>query len=130
MKTRQGFVSNSSSTSFVVALSRDFVITDEAVSKFIDAYKNYDNKRVTPEGSREKIEYAVDKLCGDGIVYAVDADDENDVCFVVEFLTELYPDILLAEIDTSSEMGCCVNILSDKSKKETLRKLNRIVDKG
>lgn len=42
MKIRQGFVSNSSSSSFVIALPKDYKISDEDIEKIRNEIENYD----------------------------------------------------------------------------------------
>lgn len=65
MKIRTGFVSNSSSTSFVIALTRDFRATPEQLEKFIDECKGYEEDAVamTPEQATKAIEGIVEELC-------------------------------------------------------------------
>ncbi len=56
MKVRQGFVSNSSSTSYVIALTRDFIPSDKSLSKFIDDAEDYHtNKKMSVEEAKEYI---------------------------------------------------------------------------
>jgi len=131
MKKRLGFVSNSSSSSFVVVLPRKiselFVDIDmEKVYAFLDNFNKY-------EDDGDKIMLAdlimvLNKFEQDGYYDESDCyDNEEDglpkrkMSITTDFFREVLPDCVVASIETSSDRGCIE--LMETSKIEKIYKI-------
>lgn len=97
MKMRQGFVSNSSSSSFVVLLPAGFTITDISAAEV--AYS---------EASKEQVEEALFELLNEGTVW-----NEEDRNFA-NILSEVLKKYIIAKFESGPE-GCKI-ILADEPK--------------
>ena len=124
MKTRQGFVSNSSSTSFVIALSKDFKITDDIIKEFIRESGTIDESEVFAK----RIKSVIKKMCEKGLIFSDPYSSKDSQFFEdLDTLIEVCPDIVISEIDGGPESGSTyVNIFADK----TLAKIKKMLDKG
>ena len=63
MKIRQGFVSNSSRTSYVIALARNYKATKEQIQKFADGIAKWEDEEYTFEQADKQIKIIVEALC-------------------------------------------------------------------
>ena len=124
MKIRMGFVSNSSSTSYVIALTRDFKATPEQLEKFIDECKGYEEDAVamTPEQATETITNIVEALCETGSWSWCDSYDINESD---ERLEHLHPfrwacgdSFDISEVDGGHGSNFLHNILADDIKEK------------
>jgi len=134
MKIRMGFVSNSSSTSYVVALTRDFKMSPEQLEKFIGECKGYEEDAVvmTPEQAQEVVTGIIDALCTtsswswcDG--YDISECDERMEHFHNFFWT-VREDILVSDADGGHGSDFLHNILADDIQKK-MPKLCKCKDK-
>ena len=110
MKIRTGFVSNSSSSSFVCLLPEDWMPTDEELSKNIENYISGEMSWALRGGEEDedkqalvKIKKAVETLKSGGSV-----NENNDFGGRLEFfiLNELIPrKYIIASFDVSSDRG-------------------------
>ncbi len=120
MKIRQGFVSNSSSTSYVIALTRDFIPSDKSLSKFIDDAEDYHtNKKMSVEEAKEYIANLVEALCVSGEQSAYDGDwgdGGQDMKHLSPFLYSFRDDILISEADGGHGCDFLHNIFADDIK--------------
>ena len=106
MKIRTGFVSNSSSSSFVVLLPKNFEAdTYQLTANDIDAMQDI---------TEDECKIALRKLTTDGHFY--EADEPNAFC-VLSFIVKPYT---IIEIDGGSDRG--VIVLADRDKIEALLK--------
>ena len=130
MKLRLGFVSNSSSTSYVIALSRDFKATPEQLEKFIKNCKGYDEDSVamTDEEGAETIAEIVEELCkqgewswGDG--YGMNEQSENMEHYH-DFFFACGDSFRIADADGGHGGDFLINILADNNKDKTLKLVN------
>lgn len=109
MKIRLGFVSNSSSTSYVIALTRDYKFSDDQISRILSDYNsgvNYTDQ-ILEEDILEHIKIAINELCSNSCVYTEMANP---------LISTIYG-IIKKDIDISeggTEAGdTYINILSD-----------------
>lgn len=123
MKIRAGFVSNSSSTSFVIALTRDFVPSEVGISKFIDDTIDYDTDiKMSVEEAKKHIVNLVETLCEHGDISAYDGDwGIENTNYVSAFLHSFEEDILISEADAGHGCDFLHNILADDLKDKTLK---------
>jgi hypothetical protein len=121
MKYRDGFVSNSSSTSFVIAVARDFSPTEEQIKKFTEnynEYNEYNEEAISLETGKEIIDAIVNHLCSSEIpdfevcLSSPDGEDENYIT-LDRFLNIFREVILKTEDMGGSGQDMCVNILAD-----------------
>ena len=94
MKIRNGFVSNSSSSSFIVIIPDSFDINTVDISDYTDEYK------VT----KASIKKGFKELKKDSTLYE---DDDYDVFYV---LTQILGDYIVAQIESGSGLGEIINL--------------------
>ena len=125
MKIRLGFVSNSSSTSYVIALTRDFKTTQDKVQKFMDLCDEWANVEITSlEQADEVIGRIVEALCSQSYIWLEESSVEN----LSEFINVFGDEIIIGAVDVSSESGSVSNIMADSCKEETMKKLKKLVE--
>jgi len=105
MKNRNGFVSNSSSSSFIVLMGKSFNPTDEEIQ---DAIWDSGFDEITVQYIKDRIE-----LVKNGR-YLQDYDEHR----AIRVLSELCDrkNIILEKIDVGSDRGSLSNALTDKNK--------------
>jgi hypothetical protein len=126
MKVRSGFVSNSSSLSHVIAVTRNIKITEDHAIKFIKECQMFDEEENIPKTIDEAItamRVVVEYLCSEGEVSYSDTFDP-EVPFLMEFM-EVFPEIVISETDGSLGSSFITNILADKFKEKTLQIVNK-----
>lgn len=126
MKIRKGFVSNSSSSSFVVAITRDFKLTDEEVELFREGYEEYhgDPCEFSDEQIHEIVAEIIDKSCREGMVY------DQDCSNIYAFEHALDDSYILANISAGCEEGGMVNLLKDKDKDAVLATMKTVIQRN
>lgn len=126
MKIRIGFVSNSSSTSYVIAITRDFKLSDEQKQLLGDYYNEYEDEKdqITIEQIEKLFQKTLEKLCSSSQVW------KDDTPLFDSMIRTLKEKIVLAEIDGSPDEGCCVNVLSDKNKDDFIAKMQKLLPQG
>lgn len=126
MKIRLGFVSNSSSTSYVIALARNYKATKEQIQKFADEIANWKNEEYTFEQADEQIKTTVEALCSaQGKCMWL---DEAPVEYLGEFISMLEDDYILGTVDVSSEAGQVTNILADGNREKVMAKVKKMME--
>jgi hypothetical protein len=126
MKIRMGFVSNSSSTSYVIALTRDFKATPEQLEKFIDECKGYeeDSVAMTSEQATKTIALIVEELCKVGDWSWADSYDITESAENMEqfhnFRYTCGDSFQIGEADGGHGCDFLHNILADDLKDKTL----------
>ena len=125
MKIRLGFVSNSSSTSYVIAVSRDFVPSDKGLLKFINEIKDWGtDKNMSVKEAKEYITNLVESLCVVGSWSAHDGDwsaNGSDTEHLSPFLDSFEDDILIAEEYAGHGCDFLHNILADDLRDKTIK---------
>jgi len=126
MKIRLGFVSNSSSTSYVIALTRDFKATPEQLEKFISECQEYNYEEdaegvamtpMTPEQAAKAISEIVEEICKCGEWSWYDGDIEIDN--FTPFMYACSDDFEICAVDGGHGCDSLVNILADDLKDKT-----------
>ena len=122
MKIRKGFVSNSSSTSYVIALTRDYEASEEKVLEFMKEYEEcYDEELGSIEKARELIAWIIGKLCSSEQVWT---EEYEGVCCFIQAFSD---DICLTYIDSGPDDSSISNIFADKCKDETIEKMKKFI---
>lgn len=126
MKIRIGFVSNSSSTSYVIAVTRDFVPSDKGLAEFINDTEDYDtDKKMSVEEAKEHLANLIETLCVNGVWSAYDgdwSDGEHSVEHLSTFIYSFREEILISEADGGHGCDFLHNILADDLKEKTLKR--------
>lgn len=100
MKTRKGFVSNSSSTSFVVAIPASFKVTAADVEKLDDMGE------VEDQGSdkvAKMLNKAISEICKGNVLMQ---DDGEDNYWLFPLLEQVLEQFVIAETDSAGGDGC------------------------
>jgi len=127
MKIRAGFVSNSSSTSYVIALTRDFKVTQDHIQRFTDEIKSYKDEDYTIEQATNQIGLTIEALCS--VAGREMWEEHSPVQYLGEFINIFRSDfIILAMFDCSSEDGKIINILAGGLGDERVAKLKAIME--
>ena len=124
MKIRTGFVSNSSSTSYVIALTRDFKPTPKQIKDFIQECNDYneddDNDKdiVTKENAVEIISGIVEELCKNGELSWYEGEDVEIDNFV-PFMSACSDSFEICAVNGGHGCDSLANILADDIKDKT-----------
>ena len=123
MKIRNGFVSNSSSSSFVLYLPKTFnldkllenyVVDGEYAEEILEEYEyNGDDEDVFV---KEKLKEKIENFISDGQI------NEYDNYAIFNIAQEIFSPYVIADIDVSSDSGSIVIV--DKNKIDEIEKLN------
>ncbi len=129
MKIRIGFVSNSFSTSYVIALARDFKTTQAKMQEFIDSCNKYEREEknmLTLERADKVVEEIVEALCSQAIIW-----DEHDSPpeYTYNFVRTFGDEIGVVNIDGGPEDGKYVNLFADECKDKHIKMFERIMQK-
>lgn len=129
MKIRSGFISNSSSTSYVIAVTRDFQPTDEQVKKFVERYNAWekDEDDLSIESGKEQIVKIVDRICREEEVWtSPEYDDKKDpLPKGIDVFEEIFEELHLVCMDGGPEDGRIINVLADKCKDKVVAQLKK-----
>jgi hypothetical protein len=101
MKTRKGFVSNSSSTSFVVAIPDKFNITAADVDKLDDCYGEVEVKG--SDKVAKMLNKAISTICKGNVLMQ---DDGEDNYWLFPLLEQVLEQFVIAETDSAGGDGC------------------------
>lgn len=129
MKIRRQFVSNSSSTSYVIALSRDIEITDEEKEKIRQVCMDCYNTDI--ENIDEYLEKALDELCSNEEVWQYSEDSRSEEYRIVETVMEqivemLGDKIVITSIHGAPDCGAYVNVMSDFNRGRFVDKIKKM----
>ena len=124
MKLRTGFVSNSSSSSFVIAITRDYVFSPEIKEKMYNEYINYwEEEEVSMEQFDNLLKEGLNELCsGNGIIW-----EEDSSSITSTILAEL-EDVVIASVDVGPDAGSTTNIFADNRIKKVKKQLQEILE--
>lgn len=126
MKIRLGFVSNSSSTSYIVAVTRDFSPVPEKIQEFFDTCNKYSSSEdvTNLEQAAEKIKVIIEALCKESQIWL----DYECPCYHIEdFVSVFREEVQIFTMPSSSDDGKVCNILADSCKEDTMKKLTELM---
>jgi len=125
MKVRKGFVSNSSSSSFVIAITRDYVFSPEIKQKIYNEYIGYwDEEEVSMEQFDNILKEGLDELCtGDGVIW------EEDSSSITQAILAELEDVVIAYVDVGPDAGSTNNIFADNQIEKVKKQLQAILEK-
>ena len=120
MKIRNGFVSNSSSSSFVIAITRDYVFSPEMKQKIYEQYVDVDGEEMPMEKFENVLTETVETLCrGNGEIY------EDKFSPAMQGIVWMDKEILIKIIDVPSECGLIYNLGADEIIEEKKKQLQK-----
>jgi hypothetical protein len=119
MKTRHGFVSNSSSTSFVLYIPKNFDPNSEemvcAINEKIDDHSSQELESSEITDINLGIRLVLQKLIDEkSLSYEDCNEDENLNCSSYEIIQELLENNVVAELETESDRDQLIVIDNDK----------------
>lgn len=128
MKIRLGFVSNSSSTSYVIAVTRNFQVTKEKAQLFLDEctkdsyYASNDVKDI--ESAIKKIKEVLEAFCTHEEIW----EEEAPIDSIYEFITVFREEVVLIEMESGPEDGRVMNILADKCGNKNFKRIKKLME--
>ncbi|MHA1468961.1 MAG: hypothetical protein ACTSSP_00215 [Candidatus Asgardarchaeia archaeon] len=127
MKIRIGFVSNSSSTSYVLAVTRNFKLTDEKRKELFEEHVDWSGEEdITIDQIDGYFQDIIERLCSSGEVY----EDDDEPPLFYPFITVFEDEILFTTIEAGPGQGVHINLLSDKEIEKTLKKMKKIISEN
>ena len=132
MKIRQGFVSNSSSTSFILAIARNFKLPEEFKEALVREYTEYcwGDGIGEPPTADEIVEEAVNILCSKEATWQEDcAPSVTALAHIITDDNELAKIHYITGLDTDSGGGQYINVLCDKEREGFLAQMKIILEK-
>lgn len=119
MKLRNGFVSNSSSSSYIIAVTRDFQPTDEQIENF----KNEFDEDLTSDEAKKVMLHIIERMCQEEELWTgYDADAPNGWW---EFL-RICKEVVITTSETGPDDGRCINVLADSCIDKTTAQMDKI----
>ncbi len=132
MKIRNGFVSNSSSSSFILAITRNFKLPEEFKEALVGEYEEYcggDYEKDMPTAD-EIVEEAIDIICSKETIWQEDC--PPSVTALVHIVTdnnELSKIHYITGLDAGPDEGQYINVLCDKEKDNFLSQMKIILER-
>lgn len=128
MKIRTGFVSNSSSTSYVIALTRDFKTTQTKMQEFVDSCNKYMNEKswITLEQADKAVGKIIEVLCTNGEIWD---EHDNPPEYIRNFVGVFGDEFGVVDIDGGPEDGKYINLFADDCKAENIKMFKRLIEK-
>jgi hypothetical protein len=126
MKIRSGFVSNSSSTSYVIAVTRNFKTDQAGMQKFLDECSRWsdDDEITNLEQADKKIGEIIEALCSHEQIWTCEAPCSH----ISEFVDAFKDEIQISSLDGGPDDGKVLNILADNCKDKTMTKLKKLME--
>lgn len=120
MKIRNGFVSNSSSSSFIVTIPENFIITDKIIKKL-----DYD------DAEPEEIKAIIEKFIEDGDISSYeedyyDRDEDEKICsydVIYALYSKVLKDYTICEVQGGSDSPSNIELVPYSILKKLVKKL-------
>ncbi len=128
MKIRLGFVSNSSSTSYIIALRRDYHFSVEEVDRILASHNRWidEDEIIKKEDAPAALHEALEALCSESYLCDWHDGESGLPALVAEIVTVLKDKILLTTIEGAADGPTTyVNIWSDQNR-DKLKKCEEI----
>lgn len=116
MKIRTGFVSNSSSSSYIVMFPDNFKIEDFNFEKYKEKINEVFNDWDLDSYSKEQYQAEIERLIL-GLASDTEYIYQDGADWQFELLSEILEDYTIAMIDSSSDCGAIQGVNKDKMKK-------------
>lgn len=129
MKIRKGFVSNSSSSSYIVAITRNFKLPDEFKEDLMTEYNDYAYDPEETITTDEIIALAVDSLCSQKTIWQEHC--SASVHALVNTIVSNYDldaKYTIMTIEQGPDEGQYINMMCDGSKEKFVKKLKNILE--
>ncbi len=129
MKIRKGFVSNSSSSSYIVAITRDFKLPSEYKEDLMAEYSEYVYDPEESVTADEIVALAVDNLCSQKTIWYEHC--PASVHALINTITcnhDLDEKYVIITIEQGPDEGQYINMMCDGSQKAFTKKLKHILE--
>ena len=119
MRIRTNFVSNSSSTSYIIAVTRDFVPAEEQLKEFWERLE--EERECTLAEAQGILNNLINELCTYNQVWE---EDGPEGIFHFDIFAQ---ELVIATVDGAPDCGAYVNVLSDSNKEKFMGQMKRIM---